>query len=65
MPCGGAQELVVASAASKMVASTATYPHEVLRSHMHIEGAGPIKGLLTACKRVRLLLVTSPLHHSS
>ena len=47
------QELVAASAASKMVASTATYPHEVLRSHMHIEGTGPIKGLATTCERVR------------
>ena len=44
---------MAASALSKMVASTATYPHEVIRSHMHIEGTGPLKGLATTCIRVR------------
>jgi len=33
-------ELIVASAVSKMAASTATYPHEVIRSHMHVAGSG-------------------------
>lgn len=34
-----ASELVVTSAFSKMVASTITYPHEVIRSYMHVTGA--------------------------
>ena len=47
-----AAELVVASAASKMVASTATYPHEVIRSYMHVTGSGPWRGLAPACRTI-------------
>lgn len=32
------------------VASTVTYPHEVLRSYMHVSGSGPIQGLKDACR---------------
>jgi solute carrier family 25 folate transporter 32 len=35
-----ASELVMTSAFSKMVASTITYPHEVIRSYMHVTGGG-------------------------
>lgn len=40
------------SAFAKMVASTVTYPHEVVRSHMHIAGSGPFKGFLKTCQQV-------------
>lgn len=47
-----AVDLVVASAVSKMVASTATYPHEVIRSYMHVTGSGPWRGLAPACRTI-------------
>ncbi|KAG2482338.1 hypothetical protein HYH03_018726 [Edaphochlamys debaryana] len=41
-------ELVATSAFAKVVASTATYPHEVVRSYMHLSGSGPLSGLRDA-----------------
>jgi len=41
---------MTASACSKLVASTATYPHEVIRSHMHISGIASLSGFVGVCK---------------
>lgn len=38
---------MIASAVAKMIASTITYPHEVIRSHMHVHGLGPFRGIFT------------------
>ena len=45
-------ELVCASALAKMVASSVTYPHEVIRSHMHVQGLGPFGGVAGVVARV-------------
>lgn len=47
-----AVELVTASALSKMVASTATYPHEVVRSYIHVSGGGQMEGLKKAFRTI-------------
>ena len=43
---------MLASACSKVVASTATYPHEVIRSHMHIHGLASFSGFANVCRNV-------------
>lgn len=49
---------MIASASSKVVASTATYPHEVIRSHMHIRGIASVSGLMEVCRTVSPLVAT-------
>ncbi|GLI63697.1 hypothetical protein VaNZ11_006746 [Volvox africanus] len=50
--CLTVPELVVTSAFAKVVASTVTYPHEVVRSYMHLSGSGPLSGLREAVSAV-------------
>ena len=45
-------ELACASAVAKMVASSVTYPHEVIRSHMHVQGLGPFGGVLGLIRKI-------------
>lgn len=45
-------ELIIASSVSKMAASLVTYPHEVLRSHMHVKGTAPFSGLKETIKLI-------------
>jgi len=42
-----AADLALSSGVAKIIASTLTYPHEVLRSHMHVKGYGPFSGALS------------------
>jgi len=47
-----AMDLMIASAFAKMIASTITYPHEVIRSHMHVHGLGPFRGIGALIRRI-------------
>ncbi|GAB5361971.1 hypothetical protein AAMO2058_000758500 [Amorphochlora amoebiformis] len=44
--------LVGASALSKLIAASCTYPHEVARSYMQVAGVGGLAGLRKACRHV-------------
>jgi hypothetical protein len=43
---------VGAAALSQVAASSATYPHEVLRSHMHVEGTASPAGMAAHVRQV-------------
>ena len=48
-------EIVMSSSMAKMIASSVTYPHEVIRSHMHASGRGGFSAFVPICKQVRAL----------
>jgi solute carrier family 25 (mitochondrial folate transporter), member 32 len=45
-------DILLSSALAKMVASSVTYPHEVIRSHMHASGRGGFSAFLPIMKQV-------------
>ena len=49
-----ASDLAFSSGIAKIIASTLTYPHEVLRAHMHVKGFGPFKGVLKLARDIKL-----------
>lgn len=55
-------EQVGASCVAQATASLVTYPHEVLRSHMHVEGSGSLRSMLHT---LREALFLSSMHYAS
>ena len=45
-------EQVGASCVAQATASLVTYPHEVLRSHMHVDGSGSLRSMLHTLHQV-------------
>ena len=58
------REQVGASCVAQATASVVTYPHEVLRSHMHVEGSTSLRSMLHTLRQVgqgsAMLLVYRP-----
>lgn len=48
----GVPEQVGASCVAQATASVVTYPHEVLRSHMHVEGSSSLRSMLHTLRQV-------------